>query len=238
MCMIKEVWKDIPNYEGLYQISNYGRVKSVERIVKCKKEGMSQKYQSYILKPDKSTNYSRITLSKDNKTKRFQVHILLAKVFELPNPNPDKFKIINHITENTDFNHIGIVDNKIVYSSIEWCDYIQNNSFGSKPKTISNSLKRYYKENPRTKEQIEKTALSYKNRNKSGFCMLDLEGNFIREFNNIQEINEYFNIKDSGSIIKVCKGNRKLAYGYKWVYRDEYYKNHKPTYIQLELNFD
>lgn len=63
MCMIKEVWRDIPNYEGLYQISNYGRAKSVERVVKCKKEGMFQKYQSYILKPDKSTNYPiRITV--------------------------------------------------------------------------------------------------------------------------------------------------------------------------------
>lgn len=234
MCLIKEVWRDIPNYEGLYQISNYGRVQSVERNIVAK-NGMCQKYQSYILKPDKSTNYSRITLSKDNKTKRFQVHILLAKVFNLPNPNPDKFKIINHITENTDFNHIGIVDNKIVYSSIEWCDYIQNNSFGSKPKTLSNSLKQYYKENPKTKERILKTVQSFKNRNTSGFCMFDLEGNYIREFNNIQEINEYFNIKDSGSITKVCKGQRKTAYGYKWVYKSDY----KPKNIQqLEIDFN
>lgn len=77
----EEQWRDISGYEGLYQVSNYGRVKS--HVSK----------PSIVLLPDESALYWRYTLSNYGKTKRFSAHRLLADVFI---PNPHKKPCINH----------------------------------------------------------------------------------------------------------------------------------------------
>ena len=69
---MEEIWKDIPNYEGLYQISNYGNVKSLKRKTTNGK----------ILKKGKSSNgYWNISLSKNNVKKTYNIHRLLMFVF-------------------------------------------------------------------------------------------------------------------------------------------------------------
>ena len=68
-----EVWKDIKGYESLYQVSNLGRVKRIEAIVKYS-NGIYCKHKERLLKQEVvKNNYNRVTLSKNNKLKRFQV---------------------------------------------------------------------------------------------------------------------------------------------------------------------
>ena len=114
-----EIWKDIKGFENTYQISNYGRVKNLARYTNSKNGSKSFKRER-ILKYDKSKKnkrgqfYLRVTLSKENKQKRLQVHRIVAKHFL------DKVEgknIINHIDGNPENNH---------YSNLEWCTHSEN----------------------------------------------------------------------------------------------------------------
>jgi len=106
---MKETWKDIPNYEGLYQVSNLGKVKSLlfnkEKILKTR---LSTK------------GYELINL----KGKTFRVHTLVANTF-LSNPN--NYKEVNHKNERKADNN---VDN------LEWCSRKYNCNYGSFPKQV------------------------------------------------------------------------------------------------------
>lgn len=94
---MKEVWKDIKGYEGLYQVSNLGNVKSL----KFNKEK--------ILIPLFDKNYLFIQLWKNGKYKRYKVHRLVAEAFI---PNTNEYSCVNHKDENKQNN---CVDN------LEWC---------------------------------------------------------------------------------------------------------------------
>lgn len=110
---LNEEWKDIKSYEGLYQISNLGRVKSLDKkIFQKNKYGKFQivPYKGQILKVQKQKNgYLIIDLHKNNKIKKKLVHRLVAEAF-IPNPNNDLY--INHKDNNPQNNK---VDN------LEWC---------------------------------------------------------------------------------------------------------------------
>ena len=91
--MSKEIWKDIKGYEGLYQVSNMGRVKSVERWKyhpKCKdnKQYIPERIKtpSERISKGRSTGYLVTQLYKDNKIKNFYIHRLAAESF-IPNPD-------------------------------------------------------------------------------------------------------------------------------------------------------
>lgn len=98
-----EVWKDIQGYEGSYQISNFGRVKSFK--TKCPK----------ILKlKTNNKGYKWIVLSLNGMQQNLLVHRLVAKHFL---NNSYNYKIINHIDENPANNNV---------SNLEWCTYSEN----------------------------------------------------------------------------------------------------------------
>lgn len=88
----KEQWKDIDGYEGYYQISNLGRVKSLERKV-VGYYGADRTLKERIKSLQKSDGYLTVSLSKNGKNKRYKIHRLLAKAFI---PNPENKKCINH----------------------------------------------------------------------------------------------------------------------------------------------
>ena len=91
-----EIWKDIEGYEGLYQVSNMGRVKSLEKTVRNAR-GLYKKPER-IMKPyDNGTGYLQIQLSKEGKSKNFYLHKLVAIAFC---ENLEGYKEINHIDEN------------------------------------------------------------------------------------------------------------------------------------------
>ena len=119
---MQEIWKDINEYEGKYQISNLGRVKSLN---------YARRKQERILKPgiQKKTGYISVTLLKERKKKTKTIHRLVAETFI---PNPENLHQINHKDENKQNN---CVDN------LEWCSAKYNSNYGHRNEKISKKLK-------------------------------------------------------------------------------------------------
>lgn len=111
------MWKDIEGYEGLYQVSDQGEVKSLERIIH--KKNTDTLLKERILKPCLNRGYHMVSLSINNKIHKFTVHRLVAKAFI---PNPDNLPMVNHKDENPSNN---CVDN------LEWCDNKYNINYGT-----------------------------------------------------------------------------------------------------------
>ena len=122
---MKEVWKDIENYEGYYQVSNLGRVKSKTReVVYC--NGNKHIYYGFELKQSLDTNgYKTVCLCKDNSPKTFKVHRLVAQAFI---DNPNNYGYINHKDENKTNNHM---------NNLEWCDIRYNNTYGTRLERVA-----------------------------------------------------------------------------------------------------
>jgi hypothetical protein len=137
--MENEIWKDIPNYEGLYQASNLGRIKSLDRVLKGK--GKNQFGSTFdmikkgrILKQQiTKKGYLKAYLIKDGKSKTFASHRIIALTFI---PNPDNYKFINHKDENK-------VNNRV--DNLEWCTQSYNINYGTRNKKVSEKLKNIIK---------------------------------------------------------------------------------------------
>jgi hypothetical protein len=122
---MNEIFKDIPNYEGIYQVSNFGNVKSLERKLEFK--GYLRTQKEKILKKISGDDYYRVNLSKCGKIKTIRVHQLVAITFL--NHKPCRHKIvIDHIDSNKFNNRL---DNLRLISHRENC---------SKEKTIKSGL--------------------------------------------------------------------------------------------------
>lgn len=115
-----EIWKDIKGYEGLYQVSNYGNVKSLRSG-----KNLSLAYDS--------KKYLTAHLCVNGKGKRIRVHRLVALSFV---PNLSGFSQVNHIDENKENNN---------YKNLEWCNNKYNSNHGTRNKRISNSRKQQCK---------------------------------------------------------------------------------------------
>jgi len=106
-----EIFKDIKGYENTYQVSNYGRVKALHKVVKMPMGG-SRIYDEKILSPRVGNHgYQYVNLC----AKSFTVHRLVANTF-LENPN--KYKCVGHLDDIKTNNHI---------DNLEWCSHSQNN---------------------------------------------------------------------------------------------------------------
>jgi len=133
---MQEVWKDIVGYENVYQVSTLGRVRSCGRRVFS---GVGANYKTHkvnskILSPS-GRKYLGVILCKDGKTKRFNIHRLVAEAFI---PNPDNLPCVNHKDENS-FNNCA--------ENLEWCSYKYNNEYNGRiekcRQKISDTLKIY-----------------------------------------------------------------------------------------------
>lgn len=118
--MEKEEWKSVPEYENYFEVSNYGKIRSLSREV-IKSNGKIQKVYGQELKPfiRDSTRITpvlhyRIALNVNGIQKKFFVHRLVASAFiRTPNEN----EIINHIDNNGLNNY---------YKNLEWCTHKEN----------------------------------------------------------------------------------------------------------------
>nr|DAX05603.1 MAG TPA: homing endonuclease [Bacteriophage sp.] len=111
MCNMVEIWKDIKNYEGLYQVSNLGRVKSFRNW-----HGKSERILKFNIN---SSGYYRACLSKNSKQKYFFVHRLVAQAFI---DNPNNYSVVNHKDENPKNNNV---------ENLEWCTFKYNMNYGT-----------------------------------------------------------------------------------------------------------
>lgn len=127
--IMPEVWKPIKGFEGLYEISNKGRVRSLGRCVKCK-NGKVIKHNGRIMSPGETHGYQFLYLSdaSTNRKERYYVHRLVAKAFI---PNPECLPQINHKDECRSNNNV---------ENLEWCDSKYNNSYGNHAKRAAEKL--------------------------------------------------------------------------------------------------
>lgn len=188
---MKEIWKDIEDYEGLYQVSNTGKVRSLDRI-----DDIGRKIKGRILADrfDKK-GYLSVALNKNAKTKYKKVHRLVAEAFI---PNLKKLPQINHKNEIKTDNNVG---------NLEWCSNKYNANYGTK---VDRMLK--------TRGQERKIKRPDNRRKK--VIQYDLNGNFIKIWNSATEVKQELKIHN-GDIGKCCKGKHKTAGGYKWKYADD-----------------
>ena len=107
--MENEIWKDVKGYEGYYQVSNMGRVKSM-RVLKTPKNGVKCRKNAFLsTKTSHDKQYVTVALCRDGEKKQTQVHRLVAEAFI---PNPNNLPFVNHKDENPSNNR---ADN------LEWC---------------------------------------------------------------------------------------------------------------------
>jgi len=123
---MKEIWKDIEGYEGYYQVSNLGEIKSLERVTiqgKLLKEKL-------IKSSDNHNKYLYVSLFKDGNRKAVGVHRLVAQAFI---PNPENKPQVNHIDENTMNNNS---------ENLEWVTGKENSNYGNHNKHLSEAQER------------------------------------------------------------------------------------------------
>lgn len=107
---MKEIWKPIKGYEGLYEVSNFGRIRR------------------YLQLNTNNKGYKHITLIKDNKKTDVSIHRLVAEAFL---PNPDNLPCVNHKDENPSNNFV---------NNLEYCTYKYNSNYGTAQQRKSHKL--------------------------------------------------------------------------------------------------
>lgn len=187
---MQEIWKDIKDYEGLYQVSNFGNVRKLRFINNiCNKEKTFN-----ITKYKQNRGYLKVILYKDGKYKNKLVHRLVAEAF-LDNPN--NYNDINHKDGNKENNNI---------NNLEYCTKSYNMKHAFKNNLWKSPNSGRYGSNS---YKAKKVAMVDKNTNK-----------IVKTFNSIIDATHFINKNNSGHIVNCCKGKLKTAYGYKWQYID------------------
>ncbi|MBP5431094.1 NUMOD4 domain-containing protein [Ruminococcus sp.] len=190
-----EQWKDIEGFEGIYQVSNLGRIRSLDRIER-NTLGQNIKRKGKMLKPvANSSGYLRVILRHEGKSQRSFVHRLVAKAF-CYNSNEECNTVVNHI--DSDY-----LNNKA--SNLEWTTMKGNSQHALK----SGRMERTQQWRDKLKKSLE-----WKNKPIEAY---DPETNEI-----IEKFDKLSLCKNKGydppSVCMCCKGKRKLHRGLRWRY--------------------
>ena len=128
---LNEIWKPIKGYEGLYEVSNFGRIRSLDAYKKGR-NGSVRFCKGRILKPFTDTSgYLQVGLFKNGKRKIHLVNRLVAQAFI---DNPDNLPQVNHKDENKQNN---------VVSNLEWCTHEYNINYGTRIERCSKPVLQY-----------------------------------------------------------------------------------------------
>lgn len=192
LTMFKEIWKPVVGYEGLYEVSSIGRIKSLKRIVR--NNGGYRTTPELIKKNsiDRS-GYEFVWLW--NKSGRIhRVHKLVALAFI---PNIENKPCVDHINGNRR-------DNRV--ENLRWCSHKENSNFEIARERLSQNAPwrgKYGSDNPFAKSVIQ--------------C--DLNGGIIREFGGVLEASRETGINHR-CISDTCRKKQKTAGGYIWKYNN------------------
>ncbi len=152
-----EIWKDIKGYEGLYQISNEGNVKSLDKSYNVGYGGIKHQ-EEIILKPTYVGNgYLHVCLCKNGNKEYKRIHRLVAEAFI---PNPNGYQTVNHKDENPENNKV---------ENLEWCTQAYNNTYGGRTaKMAETQSKKVYQYT--LDGELIKVWNSTKECGRNGFC--------------------------------------------------------------------
>lgn len=124
---MQEIWKPIVGWEGLYEVSNLGNIRSLDKYVNSGiKNNIKVLRKGQLLKIRINQGYLEVTLTHNNKRKYCKVHRLVAQTFI---PNPDNLPQINHKDENPLNNNV---------ENLEWCTAKYNCNYGTRNNRIYN----------------------------------------------------------------------------------------------------
>lgn len=185
-----EHWKTIKGYEQLYNVSSYGNVESLKRIVPTKGNSTRISHGRLLKTIKKSIGYRQVTLSKLGGQKIYLVHRLVAQAF-LPNPN--NLPQVNHIDGNKENNNL---------ENLEWCTHKQNAVHARRVLgQHSWHWGKLGKDTPTAKPILQ----------------LSLDGSLVKRWDcALDAVREHG--FDSGCISRVAKGIRNHHKGFKWAY--------------------
>lgn len=188
---MNEVWKDVVGYEGLYEVSDLGNIRSKSRtihIVQSKKE-YDLVTEGKALKPQPLRHgyvgvwlYGKEAI-KGRNGKLYSVHRLVAKAFC---PNPNDYPEVNHINEDK-------TDNRAC--NLEWCSHKANSCHGTRGQRIGRS-------NTNGKQSKKVYQFTF-------------DGELVAEYPSMAEVQRSTGFR-KGNIWAQMVGKAELAYGYKW----------------------
>ena len=192
-----EIWRtavyDGEVYEGLYKISNLGRILSLNYRNTGKAEVMTPIEDTY--------GYLTVELWKNRKSKTCRVHRLVAETFS---ENPEGKPQVNHKIEGKKgksmnfvfFNEDGTIDKE--RTTIEWVTAKENSNYGTRTERMAKT-----KTNGKQSKRV---------------LQLSLSGELIREWPSTKEIERQLGFNHS-AVCNCCNGKQKTAYGFRWEYK-------------------
>lgn len=192
--MNREIWKPVKGYEGQYEVSNLGGVRSVDRIVPVL-NGRLRHIKGKPITPHKSnTGYYLCDLYKENRRKNVLLHRMVAEAFI---PNENNLPCVNHIDNNRE---------NCISDNLEWC-------------TQSYNMKYSYDTTDRKSKMNWKSGRE--NKNSKPVLMYSRDGIFIKRFDCICDAERELGILNN-SIVACLKNRYKTAGGYIWKYAESF----------------
>ena len=170
--LVNEVWKNIPEYEDCYQVNNFGRIKSLSRKIKHKNNQIHN-IKEQIIKPhltgylSNNSQYKRVELSKNNISKGFSIHRLVAEAFI---DNPENKCCVNHIDGDKHNNKV---------ENLEWVTISENNQHAYK---LGLKVSKKGKYSSKSKKIVQKTKSGEIIKVWDCLSCINIDNNFVYQY--------------------------------------------------------